>query len=267
MAKKEISIDIITGKSVSPELKNLFAQGMEYKNQHRDYAKAITCFQKVIAQEPNFMHPHYLLGLTYIDMQEWEKVIPCFERVNELVDDEGDAYFSIGYAYQQLGKNAEASAAFREADVRKLLDNRKSHLYYYWAIAEKRKAQQDSSPFFTKFQTAISIINKALALEETAQFFLEKANILLAMQCFYDAERIYKMVEKNKNTGAEKVMEAQLGLAFCYIGLDNYDSALKWVKKLVKDNPEMKPIIAQEPAFEKVRQNASAGKELAKLLA
>lgn len=81
------------------------------------------------------MHPHYLLGLTYIDTQEWEKVIPCFERVNELVDDEGDAYFSIGYAYQQLGKHAEAIAAFHQADVRGLKDNQPANLHYYWAIS------------------------------------------------------------------------------------------------------------------------------------
>lgn len=98
------------------------------------------------------------------------------------------------------------------------------------------------------------------------QFFLEKANILLAMQFFLTQKKSIKWWKKI-NTGAEKVMEAQLGLAFCYIGLDDYASALKWIEKLVKANPEMKPIIAQEPAFEKMRQKSSSNAEkLAKLL-
>jgi tetratricopeptide (TPR) repeat protein len=267
MAKKEVSNDIITGKSVALELKQLFALGMEYKNQQHDYPQAITCFQKIIAQEPDFMHPHYLLGLTYVDTQEWEKVIPCFERVNELVDDEGDAYFSIAYAYQKLGKHSEAIANFRQAEAIGLKDNQLSNLYYFWAISEKMMALQSAEPTFTKFEPALKRINQALALHQTAQFNLEKAQILFQMQIYYNALDLFKLVSKNPQTPKDDLIRANLGMAYCYTALDDYAKALKLIAQIVDETPELKPVIAQDSLLDNLRNHSgSAAGKLAKLL-
>jgi tetratricopeptide (TPR) repeat protein len=267
MSKSNISSDTISGKNLSPELKNLFAQGWEYKNQQQDYPKAIACFQKVIEQAPDFMHPHYMLGLTYIDTQEWEKVIPCFERVNELVDDEGDAYYSIAYAYQQLGKHSEAIANFRQAEAIGLKDNQLSHLYYFWAISEKLKALQSDEAVFTKFEPAIKRINQALSLQKTSQYYLEKAQILFQMQVYYNALDLFKEVNKNPKTPANDQIRARLGMAYCYTALDDYTKALKLIAQVIDEKPELKSVIAQDPLFDNIRnRSTSAAEKLAKLL-
>jgi tetratricopeptide (TPR) repeat protein len=271
MAKKGISIDTITGKDLSPELKNLYAKGIEYKNVAHDYPNAIACFQKVVQEAPNYMFAHYLMGMTYADMKDWEKVIPCFERVNELVDDEGDAHLLIGYAYQQLGKYKESIPAFRKAAEIGLKDSQPAHLYYFWAISERMNALKDDSPSFTNFEPAIAAINKALNLQKTAQNFMEKAHILFEMQCYFDAINLYKTVEKNKQTQPEMLVEARMGLARSNAALDNYAEALKWIGKVLKDYPQTKSAVAlatQHPIFNKMRErSSSAAEKLAKLLA
>lgn len=179
--KKDIPKATLLGQDLSPEILEHYNNGLASK-QWGNYEVAIPCFEETIASAPNFMFPHFVLGQCYVELQDWGKVIPCFERVNELTDEEGDAYFFIGIAAHHLSDYPKAILHLETALTIGLKDNRPAMVYYYLAMAEKMRVLLDNNlPFLGKWDKALITIDKAIELEENATFYVEKANILTAL--------------------------------------------------------------------------------------
>jgi tetratricopeptide (TPR) repeat protein len=253
MKKHNISEDIIFGKNLSESLKEIYGQGLEHKA-NQMYDQAIDSLKKVIAQEPHFMFPYFVLGQCYVELQDWQNVIEPFEKVNELVDDEGDAYFFVGLASFHLTDYPKAIESIKKAIEIGLKDNRLDTVYYYLAVSEKMNALINSQlPFLTKWDGALQAINKAIDLSPNAFYFIEKGNILVGLNAYTDALELYKNIFDQVKFTHEYGIHAALGMATCYSLLHSYEECLELLQQILAVVPEIKSQMAQDSGFNNLR--------------
>ncbi|MFX1449880.1 MAG: tetratricopeptide repeat protein [Promethearchaeota archaeon] len=64
--------------------------------------KIITCFQKAISIEPDFLDAWHNLGYLYYELEEFEKSIDCFKKLLNQNQENVDALYFLGKIYQEL---------------------------------------------------------------------------------------------------------------------------------------------------------------------
>ncbi|MCU0438060.1 MAG: hypothetical protein MUC49_09085 [Raineya sp.] len=265
MKKHNISEDIIFGKNLSKSLNETYSQGLEYKA-NQMYNQAIDALKAVIAQEPHFMFPYFVLGQCYVELQDWQNVIEPFEKVNELVDDEGDAYFFVGLASFHVQNYPKAIESIKKALEIGLKDNRLDTVYYYLAVSEKMNALTNLQlPFLSKWDGALQAIDKAIEISPNAFYFIEKGNILVGLNAYTDAFELYKNIFDQVKFTHEYGIHAALGMATCYSLLHAYEECLELLKQILAVVPEIKPQMAQDSGFNNLRTSPFA-QEFADLL-
>jgi len=82
---------------------NEYNQGVKYVNE-RQYEKALECFNKSIALDPNYYNAYNGRGYVYNHLAMYEEAIVDFTKAIELKGDEPDYYFNRGNAYTYLKK-------------------------------------------------------------------------------------------------------------------------------------------------------------------
>lgn len=74
----------------------------------RDYEKALAGVEKVLAMEPGLSQANYLKGCIYFGMEEYEKAAEAYRASLSVDDTSATAWYSLGNAYDALGRYAEA---------------------------------------------------------------------------------------------------------------------------------------------------------------
>jgi predicted Zn-dependent protease len=76
-----------------------------------DSAKGLPYAQDVVRIEPRYPFGHYLLGLLYLDTHDLSHAIPALETAARMVPTEPQFQYSLGSAYAQAGRRADAARA------------------------------------------------------------------------------------------------------------------------------------------------------------
>ncbi|KOY85774.1 hypothetical protein AD998_06045 [bacterium 336/3] len=258
MKKHNISEDIILGKNLNDSLKEIYSQGLQHKA-NQMYDEAIASFKNVIAQEPNFMFPYFVLGQCYVELQDWQNVIEPFEKVNEFVDDEGDAHFFVGLASFHLRTYPKAIESIKKSIEIGLKDNRLDTVYYYLAVSEKMNALTNLQlPLLSKWDGALQAIDKAIEISSNAFYFIEKGNILVGLNAYTDALALYKNIYEQVQLTHEYGIHAALGMATCHSALHSYEECLELLRQILTVVPQIKPQMAQDSGFNNLRTSPFA---------
>ncbi len=79
--------------------------------------QAMQKFQKAIALKKDYSEAHNYLGVLYMDMEQWDKAIACFDAalVNYLYATPALAFYNSGWAYYNLEKYDMALDRYNEA--------------------------------------------------------------------------------------------------------------------------------------------------------
>ncbi|MBI4495487.1 MAG: tetratricopeptide repeat protein [Deltaproteobacteria bacterium] len=83
-----------------------------YRNGDRE--KAIECYQKAVAQKPDFGMAFYNMGLAYRDLKQTQAAIAVLRTATRLEPGLQEAHFQLGLLLLQAGERAEAKKAFQE---------------------------------------------------------------------------------------------------------------------------------------------------------
>jgi tetratricopeptide (TPR) repeat protein len=112
----------------------------------RDYDEAERASKVVLAQDPNFMAAHAVLGLTYEQKRAYPEAIAELQRALDLSGGESPTYIgSLGHAYAASGNRQEAQHAIDKLDdLAKRLPflGLSSKAVVYAGLDEKEKAFQ-----------------------------------------------------------------------------------------------------------------------------
>jgi type IV pilus assembly protein PilF len=105
-----------SSSQVSPEADAAYhnKMGMAYLNEGK-VQLAYVEFQKAIQKDPDNKEINYNLGLTSIQLEDYENAKKYFLRAVSLAPDYPDAHNNLGVTYMQLGQWELAIASFRKA--------------------------------------------------------------------------------------------------------------------------------------------------------
>ena len=82
---------------------------------NKDYPRAIACYQKARALEPDVPELHFNLGNTYLELGDIAAAIACFHEAVNLAPDYAEAHFNLGIAYYERKSLEQAIEYYRKA--------------------------------------------------------------------------------------------------------------------------------------------------------
>jgi tetratricopeptide (TPR) repeat protein len=84
-------------------------------NQYKvDSAAGIPYAEEAVKLNPRILFAHYLLGLLYLDVDQYQKAIPELEIAEKAFPKDAKVYFALGSAYARAGRKEDAAKARAE---------------------------------------------------------------------------------------------------------------------------------------------------------
>jgi tetratricopeptide (TPR) repeat protein len=74
-------------------------------------AAGIPYAEQAVQFDPHIAFAHYLLGLLYLDVDNYQKAIPQLELAEKAFPNDAKVYFALGSAYSRAGRKTEAEKA------------------------------------------------------------------------------------------------------------------------------------------------------------
>jgi tetratricopeptide (TPR) repeat protein len=74
-------------------------------------AAGIPYAEQAVQFNPHIAFAHYLLGLLYLDVDDYQKAIPQLELAEKAFPNDAKVYFALGSAYSRAGRKTEAEKA------------------------------------------------------------------------------------------------------------------------------------------------------------
>jgi tetratricopeptide (TPR) repeat protein len=95
-----------------------------------DSAAGIPYAEEAVQLNPHIPFAHYLLGLLYLDTDDYQKAIPQLEIAQQSFPKEAKVYFALGSAYSRAGRKLDAEkarAAFQRLSQESSEDSKASY--------------------------------------------------------------------------------------------------------------------------------------------
>ena len=98
--------------------KELYSKGLSFV-QVEDYEKALPCFEKAAKENPNYADAYRQIGDCNGELGRWNEAIKAYKQAIRIVPDYALAHFSLGVVYVAVG---DKNAAFDEYKILKDLN-------------------------------------------------------------------------------------------------------------------------------------------------
>jgi arylsulfatase A-like enzyme/lipoprotein NlpI len=140
--------------------------------------EAIAKAQGALAQDPDVLEGHMLLGNFLKRAERDQEAIAAYRRALALDPEHQESLFRLALAYKDQGRLADARAGFERA---RSLDPRNGRVLYQLADTAVRER---------RFEEAVAVLQDALAREvERGSFLLKLAECQIELRRFDEAER------------------------------------------------------------------------------
>lgn len=228
-------------------------------SRQRNYAAAVTAFQKVIELDPKRTAAHLELGDIYFRMQKWPEAIAALEQAVALDGTIAQALFTIGNAYDEqrdFARAAEAYERFLKLNPEnawmgnlRLGQDRLALGQFDQAVAALERAAQAQPKDIKVNYTLAQAYEKAGQLEkaEGAFKYLAELNSADATTYYSQIVKMYDEAGRNENAigAAKKVIElspkseiAVFNLGIMYQKLKRYDEAIATFRQALQVKPD-----------------------------
>jgi tetratricopeptide (TPR) repeat protein/predicted Ser/Thr protein kinase len=178
-------------------------EGDFYRQSEKTYDKAIEAYNNLLELYPKDRTGNTNLGMLYINLEEWDKVI---ERNEVLIQDKDETYFpylNMSAAYQARGMYDK----YKEL-LEYYLNNFPDNAAIRWALA-------DNYIYQGKYDLALIELNKAISLSPDSGMFGTKGDIYLCQGNLIEAEKEYqKLLESEERISR---LYGKMGLADLYL--------------------------------------------------
>jgi tetratricopeptide (TPR) repeat protein len=178
-------------------------QGDFYRRSEKTYDKAIEAYNKLLELYPKDRTGNINLGMLYINLEQWDKVI---ERNEVLIQDRDETYFpylNMSPPYQAQGMYDK----YREV-LEYYLNNFSDSAPIRWALA-------DNYIYQGKYNLAFVELNKALSLSPDPYMIRTKGDIYLCKGDLIEAEKEYQKLLESEERMAR--LSGKRGLAGLYL--------------------------------------------------
>jgi tetratricopeptide (TPR) repeat protein len=70
----------------------------------KQYSQALSLLAPVLEKEPNFPEAHYLAGLTYMKLKQYNHAIPHFQQAFKNNETDRNVFYQLALAYKEVGQ-------------------------------------------------------------------------------------------------------------------------------------------------------------------
>jgi Tfp pilus assembly protein PilF len=107
----------IISANIPDEAQNEYAKGQELLNKKQDAAskEASQHLEKAVAIYPKYLEAQIALGLTYMDLQKWDKAEKPLLAAIEINQEASTAYFALGEVYRREKKYSQGEEILTKA--------------------------------------------------------------------------------------------------------------------------------------------------------
>lgn len=137
----------------------------------KEYANAIACFQRALAEEPNHEAILYYLGKAYLYQKDAENAISYLDKHLAVHTDCTDCLDSLGNAYEWLGDLQQAEEYYNRA----IQQNNNVSSLHNRGILKFRQGKLDEA--FVDLSLALSLANDSNNKEDLAHILHSLANV------------------------------------------------------------------------------------------
>ena len=140
---------------------------------------AVTELEKAVAAYPQYLEAQILLGLAYMDLQNWDKAEKALKAAITLDQRASTAYFALGEVYLREKKYSEGQTALTEG-LKLNSDNAQAHFSLAKLLWEMAPSSADEVHFRQNAETAWKEVIRSLTLDpQLAEAHLLAGNMLL----------------------------------------------------------------------------------------
>lgn len=202
-----------------------------YKQQQ--YRQAISDFQKVADQHPEFANTYFYVGLSHFRLKEYGKSIVMLSRYLDLAEKSGgkadpSARAALGRAYLITDDNEKAVTMLTVA-TQQITDDPTN--FYYLGVAQQKLGQNDKA--IAAYESALKLNPKEVnTLDQLTRLLLGKA---LKSRDAADFQAAITRAEQLRLVRDDADTATLLGSA--YLGSGDYAKAAVHLAKVVETNP------------------------------
>ncbi|HQB20151.1 MAG TPA: tetratricopeptide repeat protein [Bacteroidales bacterium] len=91
-----------------------YKMGISYAKLSND-TQAISCFQKTIAINPNYVETYLYMGTSYAKLGNYNQAISYYQKATTVNPNDAKAYYNMGGAYYKLGNDNQAISCLQKA--------------------------------------------------------------------------------------------------------------------------------------------------------
>jgi len=172
-----------------------FKKGNE-ATEARDYEKAIRCFDRTVALEPNHLGGYRNMGCVFGMRSMWDEAIEPFKKALAMNPDDAQIHHNLGFCWYKKGMLDEAVAEFEKAIA---LDLEFRDAYHNLGIVYGKKKMFDKA--IPMFKEAVKIRpDNADTHLSLGKAYKEVGDDMLAADHYYKAGILY--LQKGHREGA-----------------------------------------------------------------
>ncbi|HEY6250967.1 MAG TPA: tetratricopeptide repeat protein [Candidatus Angelobacter sp.] len=128
------------------------AEGQDFLFQKHDVKSAIESFKKTTQLDPWYAHGHFMLGVAYMQAQNWDHAQWAFEAASKVDPDDPQAWLGIGSALNEQKSYVEAQKALTHS-----LDLKPESAEAHYELARSLWGLQKLEPAETEANRAIEL--------------------------------------------------------------------------------------------------------------
>lgn len=178
-----LSFNLHAQTSTMDEFNQLFKSGQ--------YTKAISSLEKIDEKENVLGQKHYLAGICYSKLQEFDKAIQSFQTAIKENNTNADLYYEYGQALYAANELKSARIAFQKSAEIKF--NTPASIYY---VAHISQIIEDYSLARSNYLTLIKNKETDIKLKQVARFQLGETLLLIMKEKITSKEELEKGVAK-----------------------------------------------------------------------
>ena len=263
MKAKEIYDNILLKNKITPEIMHQYAI---LSSSLCDSDTAERMLKKVIKMNPDFAKAHKDLGIIYLNKRLFDYAEDEFETALKLSPNDFEILFEYGNYFYSVSKNLEADRYYSEAldiepnnvlaltfmGLNKLILNKLDEAHDYIMRAVKVEPNHEYVQFCAgrilyaeeKYNEAKTYLIRAVEQNPDIETQNTLALTYFKLEEYEQALNIFKNIDNKRPKNISVLME----IAKCYEALNDKDSALEYLDKVVSIFPD------NEDAHEMIRK-------------
>jgi tetratricopeptide (TPR) repeat protein len=221
------------------------------------YLEALELFDEVLAEHPHYPDVHHRAGLCKAMLGDLDGALACFDRALELAPSYAEAYFNRAIVLNDLGRHAEAEAAFKQAQALDTRDGSRFPSQVGHQIANAHSALGDL--YLRADSPREAVEQYRSALEVRPRFFDVRERLAEALLAAGENEEAVRELQRvlEEEPG---FAEARLRLGVALQRLGNRDRAVQEWNRVRSLRPNDRRVLAYLASAGEVQGSNRAGR-------